>query len=259
MGAAELLDLRRALERRFPDALPLGRGVAPSVATGLGVLDRLLPGGGLARGRVTAWLPGGGATAVLRAAGEAAVQRGERAAWVDASGSQTGDFWRAGLLLVRPSSMREALASAEELLRSGGFVLVVLWGAEREAGREAVRLSRAARTGGSVLVLGTATASIAHLRVQTRIAPEGYRWRVNAFGEPVDVEAVRVEVEASSLGWSGRALLELPVRTHGLRLNPEPLLIDRRGALPSVRYRRLVDSVTPHPTWRSRRVSEATR
>jgi hypothetical protein len=41
---------------------------------------------------------------------------------------------------------------------------------------------------------------------------------------------VRIEVEASSLGWSGRTSFELPVRTHRGRLSPEPRLVDRRGA-----------------------------
>jgi hypothetical protein len=232
-AAVSLHELREALERRYPDAVPLGRGIAPAVATGLEPLDALLPGGGLARGRVTAWRPGGGATAVLRAASEAAVRRGERAAWVDAAGVQSADFWRSGALLVRAGA-REALVCAEELLRSGGFAVVVLAGAGREAGREAVRLSRSARAGGAALVLVTEESGVAHLRVVSRLPPEGYRWRFNAFGEPVTVEAVRVEVEAAALGWSGRTSLELPVRQHQPRLGPEPRLVDRRGAHPAL-------------------------
>jgi hypothetical protein len=236
--------LRIALQERYPDAIPLGRGVAPAVATGLGALDGLLPGGGLARGRVTAWRPGGGATAVLRAASEAVVRGGERAAWVDAAGAQSADFWRGGALLVR-AGVRESLACAEELLRSGGFALVVVKGGGREAGREAVRLSRSARAGGAALVVVAETAAVAHLRVVTRMPPEGYRWRYNAFGEPVTVETVRVEVEASSLGWSGRTTLELPVQLYQPRLGPEPRLVDRRGAVPTVRWRRLSRESAP--------------
>ena len=233
-AAVALQELREALERRYPDAVPLGRGIAPAVGTGLGPLDKLLPGGGLARGRVTVWRPGGGATAVLRAASEAAVVRGERAAWVDAGGSQSADFWRSGALLVRAGA-KAALACAEELLRSGGFAVVVLAGAGREAGREAVRLSRSARVGGAALVLVTEDAALAHLRVVSWLPPEGYRWRYNAFGEPVSVESVRVEVEASALGWSGRTSFELPVRQHDQRLGPEPRLVDRRGAHPALK------------------------
>jgi hypothetical protein len=51
------------------------------------------------------------------------------------------------------------------------------------------------------------------------------------------VVAVRVEVEATSLGWSGRSVVELPVRMHHPRLAPEPRLVDRRGAPAAVRWR----------------------
>jgi hypothetical protein len=219
-----LYELREALERRFPEALPLVPGAAAGVGTGIQALDALLPGHGLARGRLTAWRPGGGATAVLRSACEAVVRRGERSAWIDGAGVQGADFWRDGPLLIRPATEREALASAEELLRSGGFALVVLTGVGHEAGREAVRLARAARAGGAAFVAGVAEAMVAHLRVVSRIAPRGYRWRYDPFGEPVQVVAVQLEVEASTLGWSGRSTFELPVRTHHPRLSPEPRL-----------------------------------
>jgi hypothetical protein len=230
MSAAVVHELRQALERHFPDALPLGAGTVGSVGTGVAALDVLLPGGGLARGRLTTWRPGGGATAVLRMAVETAVRRGERAAWVDASGELGADYWRRGPLLVRPATAREALVGTEELLRSGGFGLVVLTGGGGEAGREAVRLSRAARAGGVALVLSVGESALTHLRIASRIRPDGYRWRCDPFGDPVDVTAVRIEVEASSLGWSGRTSFELPVRTHRGRVAPEPRLVDRRGS-----------------------------
>lgn len=238
MSTAALSEVRQALERRFPDALPLERMTAPTVSTGVAALDTLLPGGGLPRARLTAWQPGGGATAVLRAACETALSRGERAAWVDAAGVQSAEGWRMGPLLLRPSGPREALASTEELLRSGGFALVVAMGIGREAGREAVRLSRAAKAGGAALVVSTMNSAVAHLRASARLQPDGYRWHYDPFGEPVDVVAVRVQVEAASLGWSGRVSFELPVRTHRTRLAPEPALVDRRGAPASVRWRR---------------------
>lgn len=229
MSAAALQELRRALESRFPDAVPLGHGHAAAVGTGTPALDLLLPGGGLARGRLTTWRPGGGATAVLQRAVESVVRRGERSAWIDASGVLGGDFWRSGPLLVRPASEREALTSAEELLRSGGFGLVVLAGGGRETSREAVRLSRAVRAGGSAFVMVVAEAAVSHLRITSRIRPDGYRWRPDPFGQPVEVTGVRIEVEASSLGWSGRTTFELPVHTHRVRVGPEPRLVDRRG------------------------------
>lgn len=236
--SAALAELRQALQRRFPDAVPLGQGIAPAVATGILPLDAVLPGHGLARGRVSAWRPGGGASAVLRAACESAVARGERAAWVDIAHTQNAEFWRAGPLLVRPASERDGLAAAEELLRCGGVGLVVVCGGARDTAREAVRLSRAARTGGAALVLVASEPAVAHLRITSRLAPDAYQWRRNPFGEPVQAVAVRVQVEASSLGWSGRTSFELPVRTHGVRAAPEPQLVDRRGAPASARWRR---------------------
>src|SRR5690606_4561444 len=91
--------LRQAQERRFPDALPLGTALAPAIGTGVPALDLMLPSGGLARGRVTTWRPGGGATGVLRMAVETAVRRGERSAWVDGDGTLGADDWRRGPLL----------------------------------------------------------------------------------------------------------------------------------------------------------------
>jgi hypothetical protein len=74
------------------------------------------------------------------------------------------------------------------------------------------------------------TSSIAHLRVTTRIGAEGYRWRLNPFGEPADVVEVRVQVEAQAMGWSGRTSVTLPVITQAYRTAIDPTLVDRRGA-----------------------------
>jgi hypothetical protein len=232
-----LAKLRHDLEQRFPDALPLSRGLAAAVATGIGPVDALLPGKGLARGRVTLWQAGGGATAVLRAACLAAIERGERAAWVDGAGSQVEGF-SAGPLLVRPSGEMETVVCAEELLRCGGFALVVVSGGGRQAVDAAVRLGRAARTGGSGFVLIGRDAAVAHMRIQTRIRPEGYRWRHNPFGEPVEPESAEIELEARSMGWSGRARFRVPLEVYPQRLGPEAGLVDRRGAPAEVRWRR---------------------
>jgi hypothetical protein len=236
MSAMALHQLKEALERQFPDAAPLG-GRTLTAGTGLGALDALLPGGGLPRSRLTVWQPGGGATAILRAACEAAAGRRERAVWIDTAARQGADFWRSGPWLLRPPTERAALEAAESLLRSGGLALLVVHGCGREAATAAVRLTRAARAGGCAFVLVAEGTRVAHLRVRSRLSPEAYRWRHNAFGEPVEPVAVRLTVEASSLGWSGRATMELPIRTHGLRLAPDPRLPDRRGAAPAARWR----------------------
>ncbi|HEX2093190.1 MAG TPA: hypothetical protein VHG28_12345, partial [Longimicrobiaceae bacterium] len=66
--ASQLSTLRELLEQRFPGAVPVTHRTAGGVATGIAELDRVLPGGGFPRGRLSAWAPGGGATAVLRSA-----------------------------------------------------------------------------------------------------------------------------------------------------------------------------------------------
>ncbi len=234
--ATSVAELKEVLARRFPGAVPVTYGTAAAVVTGVAALDRVLPGGGLPRGRLSVWVPGGGATAVLQGACAAVGERGERAAWVDGARSLTcrpgvvaeSEARGAAPLVLRPADGRAALACAEELLRSGGFALVVLSGVE-VVGVEAVRLSRAVREGGGAFVALGAGASIAALRLESRIAPEGYRWRRGAFGEPAEVESVAVEVRVWGMGLSARAKFRMPVVHHELRLSLEPGLVDRRG------------------------------
>jgi hypothetical protein len=239
MQNTALAELRHHLQQRFPNALPLGEGLAAAVGTGIRSLDRVLPGGGIARGRVTLWRPGAGATAVLRSACSAAMERGERAAWVDGSGQLAAEPWDGRVLLLRPDGAIPALVCAEELLRCGGFALVVLAGAGAAAGGEAVRLGRAARTGGSAFVLLGEDAAVAHMRVRARLRPEDYRWQESPFGEPAAVTSSVVELEVTSLGWSRRVRVELGLVEHGQRLAPEPRLVDRRGAAAAVRWHRV--------------------
>jgi hypothetical protein len=240
--SSQVLELRQAIAERFPGAVPLRYHTAPAVSTGIAALDRILPGGGFPRGQLVLWAPGGGATAVLRGASVAVCESGERSAWVDGAGRVLGESWPAGPLLVRPGGERAALACAEELLRSGGFGLVVLGGAERAAGREAVRLTRAAREGGGAFVMVGEASDTAHLRVRSRMPPDGYRWRRGPFGERSEVEAVTIEVEASALGWSGRTRFVLPVLGHRGRVALDPLLVDRRGVRKRSRQRQMRSS-----------------
>ena len=256
--STQVLELRRILEERWPDAQPLRHATAAGLPTGVAALDRILPGGGLPRGRLSVWTPAGagagaeggawalgglgppGATAVLRSACMVAVERGERAAWVDGAGVVLGDAWPRGPLLLRlPGSAGEleALVCAEELVRSGGFGMVVVTGVGRALAAEAVRLSRAAREGGAALVAvgaavrgGAADAPVAALRLASWLLPEGVRWRPDPFGGPAEPALVRFRVEATSLGLESRAEFTIPVVQHAFRLSMEPGLVDRRGA-----------------------------
>jgi hypothetical protein len=224
--------LRALIQQRFPDATPLTGGVQTTeqVATGISALDHILPNGGLPRGRLSVWQPRGGATAILRAACQAAVAGGERAAWIDGDNTVAGAFWSIresdGLFLVRPKSRLHALRAAEELLRSGGFSLLVFAGCDPQ-GTETVRLTRTAREGGTALVtIGDAT-SMASLRLTSRVLR--YRWRRTPFGEPAEAMDATVRVQARTVGHSAHAEFPLPVMNHELRLSLESELADRRG------------------------------
>lgn len=227
MGAA-VAALRQVLEQRFPDAVPPAYRTTTQVATGIAKLDKILPGGGLPRGRLAAWGSGGAATALLRAACEAVDERGERAVWVDGAGTVAGACWASGSYLVRPRGEQQALQFSEELLRCGGFGLVVLAGV-RLGNVEAVRLSRAAREGGGAFVVLGRGVPTAGLRLVSRIRPEDFRWRLDPWGAPAEVEEVVVHLRVTALGWSANTHLRLSVMHHDLRLSLEPGLADRRG------------------------------
>ena len=220
--------LRSLLEQRFPDATPVTHRTAEPVATGIAPLDGILPNGGLPRGRLSVWLPQGGATAILRAACLTVASSGERAAWIDGLGTIPGQFWEEGPILVRPANRRNSLRAAEELLRCGGFSLIVLSGSE-PAGTEMVRLSRAAREGGSAFVALTSHTSMASIRLVSRIMPHSYVWQRSPFGDPAEACSASVKVRAQSLGWNRHAEIRVPIVPHEVRSSLEPGLPDRRG------------------------------
>jgi hypothetical protein len=227
---SNVLAVRQLLEQRYPDATPLTQRVAPAVPTGLAALDEILPGGGLPRGKLTAWHTEGGAAAMLRVTCRAVTGGGERAAWIDGTGplgfepKGTG-----GTLIVRPTSPRHALRSAEVLLRSGGLALVVLAGAEPDS-TAAVWLARAAREGGAALVTLARQTSVAGLRVSSRFLPHGYSWAPDPFGDPAAPRDATIEIRVRALGWNTRATIVLPVMPYELRLSSDPGLADRRGS-----------------------------
>ena len=227
--SAQVAALRRTLEERFPGAVPVAFRTARAVATGWAELDAALPGGGLPRGRLSVW-SGAGATAVLRGVCAAALARGERAAWVDAARTTSGEAEWGGIALVRTGTSAEALLCAEELLRCGGFGVVVLGGVAT-AGADRVKLVHVAREGGAAFVeAGSGDGWMAAVRVSSWVPPGGVRWRRDALGEAVEVDSVGVRVRATALGWSRDAEVDLPVAARDFRLSLEPGLGDRRGA-----------------------------
>jgi len=173
-------------------------------------------------------MPQGGATAMLRASCLSVVSSGERSAWIDGLGTIAGQFWEEGPILVRPANRRNSLRAAEELLRCGGFALIVLTGSE-PAGTEMVRLSRAAREGGSAFVALTSHTSMASLRMVSRIMPHSYVWRRSPFGDPAEACSATIAVRAQSLGWNKKTEIRVPVLSYDVRVALEEGLPDRRG------------------------------
>jgi hypothetical protein len=235
-SAAALSSLRSLLEQRFPDATPVTHRTVDQVPSGIAALDRCLPAGGFPRGRLSVWAPLGGATAILRASCYSVVHAGERAAWIDGEHMLTSNSWIDGPVLLKPVTRRSALKAAEELLRSGGFALVVLSGADPQ-GQEAVRLTRAAREGGAAFVNLTTTSALSSLRVASNLDPRGYQWHRTPFGEPAVAHDVLVRVRARAMGWNGHTQFLVPILHHELRMALEQGQPDRRGASVARRVR----------------------
>ncbi len=105
-----------------------------ALSTGIFDLDQALPGGGIPRGKLTevSGPPASGKTALVLRFVSHALSLGEPTTYLDVMRSlDLQSCERAGvslqrLLVVRPPSLQAAFQSAEELLRSGGFGLVVL-------------------------------------------------------------------------------------------------------------------------------------
>ena len=156
------------------------------------------------------------------------------------------------------STVSRALAAAEELLRSGGFALVVVTGVPGGVDAELVRLSRVAREGGAALVVvehaeagagapRPSAVAAARLKVESWYRPEAHVWRRGVFGEPVEVESMGIGARVTGTGWLKHVNLQLPVLHHAYRLSLDPGLVDRRGVQPAElrRHERAVESSRP--------------
>ncbi|HEX3927102.1 MAG TPA: hypothetical protein VHW65_03825 [Gemmatimonadales bacterium] len=229
MTAAPALDLRELLAKRFPDAVPLPARRDGGISTGLAPLDRILPNGGLPRGRPTLWsTPGAGATALLSQACRAVTQAGMRAAWIDTL-HQLGPGWCDGPVVFRPRTPLLALRFAEILAASGGFALVVLHGVAADR-TTFFRLSRAVHEGGGAFAMVSDAALPAALRLRSRYVLDRFEWARTPFGDPAVVRQAAVAVDATASGWNAHTVLSLPVISHAVRCALPPGLADRRGA-----------------------------
>lgn len=162
----------------------------PTLATGVGALDALLPGGGLPRGRLTELQAprGQGRTTLLQQVVGAVLAAGRWVAIVDAERTLDPAGWapvlaqaaarvRAGrgmgamagmasvgvgedaprLAVIRPRSAQQAAWCADVLLRSGAYALVILDGVPTLARPVVLRLTRLAQDRQACLLIATDT------------------------------------------------------------------------------------------------------
>ena len=139
------------LRQRIADIAPPPAVDADALSSGIDSLDRVLPNGGIPRGRLTEVLGprGSGKTTIVRRVVATARAKGVWVAWIDATRTLAPRDWTSlttdGFWIVRPPEPARAQWCADVLLRSGAFGLVVLDGAPRLSRSVAVRLTRLAR------------------------------------------------------------------------------------------------------------------
>jgi hypothetical protein len=212
--------LRSRIAGRFPDALPRPEGPADVVRFGIPAVDGLLPLGGLARGRVAEIVgpAGSGRTSLARGLVRRA---GEPVAIVDVMASLAPSDWVVDddVWVVRG----DGAYSADVLLRSRAFGIVVVMGGDDRRSSQIVRLQRLAEEAGAVCLF-VSDAPRASSLVRTRLGvvasepltagiPEVFvgrrvTVRLEKGGPPRSVEVVFREEEADRL----RAHPEAPDR-----------------------------------------------
>ncbi|MFI5166378.1 MAG: hypothetical protein ACHQQS_07160 [Thermoanaerobaculales bacterium] len=247
--AATLTSLRQASERWVRRERARIR-----VPSGVGEIDALL-GGGWPQGKVGELVgsASSGRTAVAAATMASATTRGEVVAWIDAAdafdpGSVAGAGVRLDRVLwVRSGGIEEAVRSAELVLETGGFTVVVLdlgaevrtapqrlWGSRPRPqwggrprplqGKPALtlRLARAVERAGAVALVLTERSWAGTLAGATVALERGQaQWRGNEHGGPRWLAGIALRVRADRGGV-----------THVARL-PSAVVVASVGARPA--------------------------
>jgi RecA/RadA recombinase len=195
--------------------------------TGVDALDRALASGGLPRGQLTEVVGATGKLSLLRQIVDAAVERGEWVAYIDASRTLTPRDWAHlghvdGVWIVRPHDPAKAAWCADVLLRSAAFSLVVLDSAPPVSRAVAVRLTGLARESNAALVtVGAAGATRLGGAVRLRVHRRRQRLKI------------AIEKGANVSGTNSRLQQVVEVScANGVarRLCTHPEVPDRRGA-----------------------------
>ena len=163
--------------------LPPPAPAAPALPTGIASLDDALLGGGLPRGRLTELVggTGSGKTTLARVIVEATLASHGWVAYIDAQRTLDARDWvhlghQDGMVIIRPHDPMRAAWSADILLRSSAFALVVLDGAPMLSKAAAVRLTGLAReSSAALLLLGDRIGSASQLGGAVRLIVERRR------------------------------------------------------------------------------------
>jgi hypothetical protein len=216
---------QRLAELTGPPPTPTSQGVATALSTGIPALDAQI-GGGLPRGRLTEILGprGAGKTTFVRhvvltaaatdAIGIAYIDATRTLAprdWVEVAAA-TSNFW-----IIRPPTPSQAAWSADVLLRSGTFGLLILDGAPTLTRAVTVRLTSLARASDAALVA---------------LGDDDTGWRASALGSPLRLR-VRGGAARLTVTPEPHSFKEVPCALPlAHRLCPDPTVPDRRGVAP---------------------------
>jgi len=210
--------------------LPQPLSTAPGLPTGLDALDAALASGGFPRGRLTEVVGASGTLTLLRQVVQAAVERGEWVAYIDASRTLAPRDWSGlddrRLWIVRPPAATRGAWCADVLLRSAAFSLVVLDSAPTVSRAIAVRLIGLARDSNAAFVV-TGAAEATRLGGAVRLHVHRRRQRLR-----ISIEK-GLRVQGAGVGGRGagkQQIVEIScVIRVARRLCSYPEVPDRRG------------------------------
>jgi hypothetical protein len=218
-----------SLRALLPQPLP----TAPGLPTGLDALDAALASGGFPRGRLTEVVGTSGTLTLLRQVVQAAVERGEWVAYIDASRTLAPRDWSGlddrRLWIVRPPAATRGAWCADVLLRSAAFSLVVLDSAPTVSRAIAVRLMGLARDSNAAFVV-TGAAEATRLGGAVRLHVHRRRQRIR-----IEIhKGATTRVQGAGVGVRGAGKQQSIVEVRCVigvasRLCSYPEVPDRRG------------------------------
>ncbi len=222
----------QALRAQLEQVVAAGRPAGAPCPSGVVGLDTVLRGG-VPRGRITEVLGamGAGKTALLTQVAARVLRAGGWVAWIDARRTLTPAALASlggRLVVVRPRDPGRSAWSADLLLRSGVFTLVILDGAPPLTRSHGVRLAQLARDRDAACVVlhDDPRARVGHGMVRIRLTPgAGHRRRDGV------ARGFAVVVESGSARGTIRPI-EVSSDIVACRLCTDSEIPDRRGVAP---------------------------